>query len=80
MNLQSVRELNITRRKLRELEEEYAAAGGRPIKNPHVREATLTSLKRLINQLKEEITRYEAHQPALRGNPSAESTHLKGHH
>ena len=29
-----------------------------------VRELTLESVKRLINQLKEEIVRYEAHQPA----------------
>ncbi len=32
--------------------------------NPRVRELTLRSLKHTINQLKEEIARYEAHQLA----------------
>ena len=67
MNLQSDHELENTRRKLRDLEEAYEAAMKRPIENAHAREATLTSLRRLINQLKEEIARYEAHQP-LRGD------------
>jgi polyhydroxyalkanoate synthesis regulator phasin len=63
MTLQSSREVENTRRKLRELEDEYESAKKRPIDNVHVREATLTSLRRLINQLKEEIARYEARQP-----------------
>ncbi len=66
MTLQSLHELENTRRKLRELEEAYAAASKRPIDNPHIREATQSSLRRLINQLKEEIARYEARQPARR--------------
>jgi len=66
MKLQSVHELENTRRKLRELEEEYESAMNRPIDNAHVRDATLNSLRRLINQLKEEIARYEAHQPLQR--------------
>jgi flagellar biosynthesis chaperone FliJ len=64
MNLQSAHEVENTRRKLRELETEYEAAMKRPIANEEVRQATLSSLKRLINQLKEEIARYEARQPA----------------
>ncbi len=66
MKLQSGHELENTRRKLGDLEEAYAAAATRPIENVHAREATLTSLRRLINQLKEEIARYEAHQPSRR--------------
>jgi hypothetical protein len=66
MSLQSAREFENTRCKLRELQEAYEAALHRPIENVHAREATLTSLRRLINQLKEEIARYEAHQPAQR--------------
>jgi len=64
MTLQSDRELDNTKRKLSELEEAYAAALSRPVENEHVREATLTSLRHLVNQLKEEIARYVAHQPA----------------
>ncbi len=63
MSLQSDLELANTRDKLRELEEAYDAALKRPIANEHTREATLTSLRHLINQLKEEVVRYEAHQP-----------------
>ena len=66
MRLQSVHELDNTCRKLRELEEDYEAALNWPIENVHVREATLNSLRRLINQLKEEIARYEARQPPRR--------------
>ncbi len=61
MSLQSYRELEATRRKLRMLEERYAsnrrAHGG----DEHVRELSARSLKRLINQLREEIARYESH-------------------
>jgi hypothetical protein len=67
MNLQSIHELENTRRKLRELEEAYQAATKRPLDNVHARQATLTSLRRLMNQLKEEIARYQSHQ----GQPSA---------
>jgi hypothetical protein len=63
MSLQNDLELANTRDKLRELEEAYGAALRRPIVNEHTREATLTSLRHLINQLKEEVVRYEAHQP-----------------
>ncbi len=63
MRLASVHELDNTRRKLRELEEEYEAAAKRLAENPHLREATLSSLRRLINQLKEEIACYEARRP-----------------
>ena len=66
MKLRSDRELANTRGKLRELEEAYEEALKRPVENVHVREATLTSLKRLVNQLKEEIARYESRQPAQR--------------
>ena len=64
MSLKNDIELENTRGKLRELEDRYEARRGRNAVNPHVHELTLQSLKRLINQLKEEIARYEAHQPS----------------
>ena len=67
MSLKDVLELENTRRKLRELEEAYEAAANRPIDNADVRRATLTSLRRLINQLKEEIARYLAGVSSQRG-------------
>jgi hypothetical protein len=59
MNLQSKRELEVTREKLKMLEEQYEAARTRSDTDERVRELTLRSLKKLINQLKEEIARFE---------------------
>jgi uncharacterized small protein (DUF1192 family) len=61
MNLQSERELRVTREKLQMLEEQYDKTRTEPNVDEHVRELTLLSLKKLINQLKEEIARFEAH-------------------
>jgi len=58
MNLQSERELKVTREKLRILEEEYEAARQEPAPDEYIRDVELQSLKGLINQLKEEITRF----------------------
>jgi len=59
MNLQSKRELDVTREKLRLLEQRYHVIQREPADDNHVQELTLRSLKGLINQLKEEITRFE---------------------
>jgi len=61
MNLRNVRELEATREKLRQLEEQYRAAQERSGTDERVRQLTLRSFKKLINQLKEEIARFEAH-------------------
>lgn len=66
MTLQSDRQLANTRRKLRILEEAYEEARLDSDEDPHVREVTMESLKRLINQFKEEIARCVAHQPTRR--------------
>ncbi len=66
MSLQTADEPENTRAKLRMLEDQYESTLHRPTENPLVRQLTLRSLGRLINQLKEEIARYEAHQPARR--------------
>ena len=60
MNLQSERELEVTREKLRLLEECYEQERREPDGDAHVQELTLRSLKRMINQLKEEIVRFES--------------------
>ena len=60
MNLQSHRELEATREKLRLLEERYEANKREQGGDEHVRETSMKSLKRLINQLKEEIARFES--------------------
>jgi hypothetical protein len=53
-------ELLNTRAKLRELQERYDALSADTSEAPRVRRLTMTSLKRLINELTEEITRYNS--------------------
>ncbi len=63
MTLRNDRELANTRRKLRLLQEGYEEARAETDEDEHLRELEMESLKRLINQFKEEIARYEAYQP-----------------
>jgi uncharacterized small protein (DUF1192 family) len=60
MSLKTQRELDSTREKLRLLEQRYEANQREQGGNEHVRELSMRSLKRLINQLQEEIARFEA--------------------
>lgn len=60
MNLQSKRELETTRKKLTGLERLYDATLAAPGEKTYARELTLRTLKRTINQLKEDIARFEA--------------------
>ena len=66
MSLKNDIELANTRAKLARLEARYEALRNDTAEDEHVRELTMRSLKRYINQFKEEIARYEAHQPARR--------------
>jgi hypothetical protein len=60
MILQSHRELELAREKLRLLEERYEANKREQGGDKHVRELSMRSLKQLINQLQEEIARFES--------------------
>ncbi len=60
MTLQSNRELETTRQKLRDLEQLYANTVASSAENTYARELTLRSLRRTINQMKEEIVRFTA--------------------
>jgi hypothetical protein len=60
MTLRSKREMEVTQEKLRGLERQYALALASSGDNASARELTLRSLWRTINQLKEEIARFEA--------------------
>ena len=64
MTLQNARQLEVTREKLRLLEERVEAIRHAPTGDEHTKELTLRSLKRLVNQLKEEIALFEAKSPA----------------
>lgn len=61
MILQGNRDLEATREKLHLLQKHYDARLKEPGEMTHARELSLQSLKRMINQLTEEIARYEAH-------------------
>ena len=60
MSIQSTRQLENTRRKLQMLEGRIEELDAEPVANPHTRELTRRSLKKLVNQLKEEIARFES--------------------
>ena len=62
MELTDEFELQVTRSKLKTLEARFEASRREPAENTHVQELSLRSLRRMINQLKEEIARFEAHK------------------
>ena len=69
MSIESRRELEITRAKLKLLEDRLAARKREPAENRRAQEWSLRSLQQTINQMKEEIARFEsratgaAHKP-----------------
>lgn len=62
MSLKNEQELANTRTKLARLESRYEALRCETGGDEQLRELTMESLRRTINQFKEEIARYEAHQ------------------
>jgi len=76
MRIKDQDELKVTREKLSWLEKEYEAAKLRASENPTVQEWTLRSLKQTINQLKEEIVRFESHaeSPVPGGNSNSDKS------
>ena len=59
MTIENRRQLENTRMKLQELEALFAKTQQGPSASEHVRELTLRSLRKRINQFKEEIVRFE---------------------
>ena len=60
MNIQSELQLENARGKLKLLEDRLRDLGREPVVNVRTRELTKQSLKKLANQLKEEIVRFKA--------------------
>ena len=65
MTLKSLRELENTRKKLQMLEQQYETAQQESDGNEYAHDLELRSLKGLINQLKEEIARFECHATGI---------------
>lgn len=61
MNLKNERELEVTLEKLQRLEDRYRTIKSEQSGNAYHRELELRTYKRLINQLTEQIIRFEAH-------------------
>ena len=64
MTLRSIREAESTRKKLRLLEQQVADLSMQSNAQQHANDLTLRSLTQLVNQLKEELARFEAKSPA----------------
>ena len=62
MSLTNDQELANTRTKLARLEARFEALGNETDGDEDLRELTMESLQRTINQFQEEIARYEGHQ------------------
>jgi hypothetical protein len=60
MSIQSRRELEVTRDKLKLLEERLAGLLKEPEETPRAQEWSVRSLKQTINQMKEEMARFES--------------------
>ena len=60
MDLKDEREVEVTREKLRLLESRYEALCQEPLTDSHIRELTLRSLRRMINQMQEDIVRFQS--------------------
>jgi ribosome-interacting GTPase 1 len=72
MELKDEREAKVTREKLGSLEARYQSVSQDPGTDAHIQELTLRSLKRMINQLKEELARYESRRSPRAGQSPAE--------
>jgi hypothetical protein len=60
MSIESRRELELTRDKVKLLEERLAGLLSEPEDNARAREWSFRSLKQTINQMKEEMARFES--------------------
>lgn len=73
MSIENRRQLENTRAKLQELEQMYTQTQRGAAASEHVRELTLRSLKKRINQFKEEILRFESRVRSAAPEASAAS-------
>ncbi len=76
MELNDEREVEVTREKLRSLEARYQAVSQDPGDDAHTQELTLRSLKRMINQMKEAIARFESRRSTHAGKSDAEAVRI----
>ncbi len=69
MSIENRRQLENTRTKLHMMEQLHEKLRQEPAEHEHVRQLTLRSLKKRMNQFKEEIARFESRMhPSVRSN------------
>ncbi|MFL5244701.1 MAG: hypothetical protein ACJ8FY_21575 [Gemmataceae bacterium] len=73
MTIESRRELEVTRGKLKRLEERLASLLNEPDANRRAQEWSVRSLTQTINQMKEEIARFESRAKEVAPTPRASS-------
>ena len=66
MSIENRRELENTRAKLQRMEQLYERLRQEPAEDEHVRELTLRSLMKRLNQFKEEMIRFECRLSTVR--------------
>jgi hypothetical protein len=71
MELRDEREVEVTREKLRSLEARYRAVSQDPGDDAHVQELTLRALRRMINEMTEELVRFESRRIPCAADSSA---------
>ncbi len=64
MTLKNQQEVRATLEKIRLLEARYTSLQQTPAADRHVRELSLRSLKRTVNQMREEVVRFETRAAA----------------
>ena len=69
MSIESLRELEVTRTKLKSLEIRLAALKQEPEENRRAQEWSVRSLQQTINQMKEEMARFECRSGKATKNP-----------
>ncbi len=69
MSIESRKELEVTRGKLKLLEQRLDELRHELAENQRAREWSIRSLKQTINELKEEIARFESRAPGAAKNP-----------
>lgn len=69
MAIESIRQLENARAKLRMVEDRLDELDAEPVTNPRTRDLTRQALRKLLNQLREEIARFESNRPGRSDGP-----------
>ena len=66
MDLTSQADVEATQEKIRVLQDRYVSLRSQPTDEAHLRELTLRSLKRVMNEMQEDVVRFQSRVSATR--------------